>query len=75
MSQEAEKLRKKLGLSQDELAECLGLAGRNVVSRWTTGRRAIPEPVRRLLYFLNKLPVDEANAILDQFKNIGRTRK
>lgn len=75
MTQEAENLRKKLELSQEELAECLGLAGRNVVSRWTTGRRAIPEPVRRLLCFLNKLPIDEAKDILDQFKALGRARK
>ena len=61
---EVTKLRMKLGMNQTELADALGLAGPNVVSRWETGRRKRPEPTRRLLCLLNDLPKTEAMALI-----------
>ena len=54
------ELREKLGLSQTELSEALGLAGPNVISRWETGRRVPNEAVRRLICYLHDLPSPEA---------------
>lgn len=50
---ELKDLRAKLGLTQLQLAEKLGVA-RNTVTRWEMGIRSIPEPVVRLLEFLQK---------------------
>ena len=46
-------VRTKLGLTQTQLGEKLGVA-RNTVTRWEMGIRSIPEPVVRLLEFLQK---------------------
>jgi transcriptional regulator with XRE-family HTH domain len=46
-------VRTKLGFTQTQLAEKLGVA-RNTVTRWEMGLRGIPEPVVRLLEFLQK---------------------
>lgn len=45
------RLRRRLGLTQVELAARLGVAG-NTVWRWEAGQRQIPEPVARLLILL-----------------------
>ena len=64
-------LRDKLGLSQEQLSEVLGLAGKNVVSRWELGERAPGEPVRRLCKYLIELPKDEAKSVLARFRKYG----
>jgi DNA-binding transcriptional regulator YiaG len=50
---ELQDLRITLGLTQVQLGEKLGVA-RNTVTRWEIGIRSIPEPVVRLLKFLQK---------------------
>ena len=50
---ELQALRAKLGLTQPELAEKVGVA-RNTINRWEMGIRRIPEPVVRLLDYLTK---------------------
>ena len=50
---ELQALRAKLGLTQPELAEKVGVA-RNTINRWEMGIRSIPEPVVRLLDYLTK---------------------
>ena len=52
-SEDLKILRTKLGLTQTELGERFGVA-RNTVTRWEMGIRGIPEPVVRLLEFLQK---------------------
>ena len=68
MSKEVEKLRERLELSQEELAQCLGLAGRNAVSRWQTGWRQVPEPLRRLFCLLNDMTKKDALSLLETLK-------
>ncbi len=68
------ELREKLGLSQTELSEALGLAGPNVVSRWETGRRVPNEAVRRLICYLNDLPSPEARQIVRKLKGYEKKR-
>ena len=46
-------IRTKLGLTQEELGQRLGVR-KNTVWRWETGMRHIPEPVARLLPYLAK---------------------
>jgi DNA-binding transcriptional regulator YiaG len=65
---EIQRLREKLGLSQDELANALGLAGKNVVSRWETGERNPSEALRRLFSIWLKLPTPEARRLLEKFR-------
>jgi transcriptional regulator with XRE-family HTH domain len=52
-SDELKDLRAKLCLTQIQLGEKLGVA-RNTVTRWEMGIRGIPEPVVRLLEFLQR---------------------
>ena len=42
------RIRRELGLTQEALAERLGVI-RVSVARWETGTRAIPEPTARLI--------------------------
>ena len=51
--EELKALRARLGLTQYELAEKVGVA-RNTINRWEMGIRSIPEPVVRLLDYLTK---------------------
>ena len=46
-------IRTRLGLTQEELGQRLGVR-KNTVWRWETGMRHIPEPVARLLSYLAK---------------------
>lgn len=43
-----ERIRRRLKLSQDDLAKRLGVT-RGAVSHWELGRRKVPGPVERLL--------------------------
>ena len=43
-----QRIRKKLHLTQEQLAEEIGVH-RVTVARWETGERGIPEPVARLV--------------------------
>ena len=45
---EVRKIRARLGVTQTQLAEWLGLT-RNTVARWEMGLRGIPEPTARLI--------------------------
>jgi transcriptional regulator with XRE-family HTH domain len=54
-TEELKTLRDRLGLTQGELAEKLGVA-RNTITRWEMGIRHIPEPVARLVRLLTALP-------------------
>lgn len=53
VGEELKAIRTKLGLTQTQLGENLGVA-RNTVTRWEMGIRGIPEPIVRLLEFLQK---------------------
>ena len=57
--EELKALRARLGLTQDELAEKVGVA-RNTINRWEMGIRRIPEPVARLMDYLTKEVKTEA---------------
>jgi len=50
---EMKRIRDELGLTQEELAEELGVH-RVTVARWEAGDRGIPEPVARLLLRIRK---------------------
>jgi len=51
--EELKALREKLGFTQTEFGQRVGVA-RNTVTRWETGLRRIPEPVVRLASYLAK---------------------
>ena len=50
---ELKQLRTRLGLTQDELGQRLGVA-RVTVARWELGLRQISEPMARLIQYLQK---------------------
>jgi transcriptional regulator with XRE-family HTH domain len=54
-AEELKALRARIGLTQEELAQKLGVA-RNTITRWEMGIRGIPEPVARLAQLLDVLP-------------------
>jgi DNA-binding transcriptional regulator YiaG len=47
-SEEVKRIRRRLGLTQTELAEALGVR-RGAVARWENGARRVTEPIARLL--------------------------
>jgi len=53
--EEVRRIREKLGLSQAELEQRLGL-GSKVVVRWENGKVRLPGPVNALLRILDKNP-------------------
>lgn len=72
IARDVQNLREKLELSQEDLAEALGLAGKNVVSRWETGERKPSEALRRLFLIWLGLPTPEARRLLEKFRSYGR---
>ena len=54
---EVRVIRKRLGISQRELGERLGVA-QNTVARWERGEAAITEPIARLLRIAGGEPVE-----------------
>jgi transcriptional regulator with XRE-family HTH domain len=54
-AEELKALRIRLGMTQEELAQKIGVA-RNTITRWEIGLRHIPEPVARLVQLLDSLP-------------------
>jgi DNA-binding transcriptional regulator YiaG len=69
------KLRERLGVSQDELARVLGLAGRHVVYRWEAGSRIPGETIRRLVCLLNDLSEREMRQWVGRLKSYGEEKK
>ena len=53
----ARAMRKRLGISQRELGERLGVA-QNTVARWERGEVSITEPIERLLRIVGGEPAD-----------------
>lgn len=74
-SSEIEQLRKKLSLSQEELAQLLGLAGRVIVYRWESGLREPSEVLRRLFCYLNDLSKEEALQLLNKLATYAKKKK
>jgi DNA-binding transcriptional regulator YiaG len=68
-SNDIQKLRTKLNLTQRELSEAFGLYDGFSISRWETGRRKPNEIIRRLFCLLNDLPTREADAFI---KKLGQ---
>jgi DNA-binding transcriptional regulator YiaG len=58
------KLRARLDLSQEDLAQAFGLAGRLVVYRWESGKRIPGVTIVRLVRLLNDLPKAKALEML-----------
>lgn len=55
-------MRMRLGLTQEELGEKLGVR-KNTIWRWEHEQRRIPEPVARLVHYLEKEVKTEKKAI------------
>jgi DNA-binding transcriptional regulator YiaG len=71
VGQDVQRLRQKLDLNQEELSLALGLAGKNVVSRWEIGERKPSEALRRLFLIWLSLPTPEAKRLLEKFRSYG----
>lgn len=65
-------VRRKLGMSQEDLSDSLGILGATTVSRWETGLRKPSETIRRLFCWLNDLPKKQAEEIV---KTLGQYKK
>ena len=63
---EIRKLRARLSLTQEGLAQALGVANGLMVYRWETGKRNPGEPIIRLVKLLNDLPKEKALKMLKQ---------
>ena len=53
---EFKKSRKKLGLSQAELATMLGISGDRTIRKWEEGERTLPGPVIVLMGLILEIP-------------------
>jgi len=58
-------VRKRLGLSRDEIAEVLGLSGYNAVSNIELGLRNPSRLAQMLLRALDSLPAKQAKSFMD----------
>jgi DNA-binding transcriptional regulator YiaG len=65
-------LRKKMNMSQSDMAFYLGIKNKLLVSQWETGFRSPTEPVRRLVCYLNTLSVVKAKRILLDLEKSSR---
>ena len=68
------RLRERLGLSQEDLARALGLHGKGAIYRWEDGLRKPGETLRRLICYLNDLPIGEAQKLLETLKAYGKRK-
>ena len=65
------RLREKLEMSQEDLAQALGVQGRLTVYRWETGSREPSEIIRRLVLLLNDLSERDAKKLLSRIQEYG----
>jgi transcriptional regulator with XRE-family HTH domain len=72
--EELKALRARLGFTQEELAEKVGVA-RNTINRWEMGIRHIPEPVVRLMDYLTKEVREEQKSKTTQKPTRQQARK
>ena len=68
------RLREKLGFSQEDLAQALGVQGRLTVYRWEVGDREPSELIRRLILLLHDMPEREAKKLLHRIQEYGRQK-
>jgi DNA-binding transcriptional regulator YiaG len=64
------ELRKRLDLSQAEMASLLGIASRYTVSQWERGTTIPGGPVMRFLCLLNSFPASELRSIAKRLEQI-----
>lgn len=65
------KLRKRIGWSQLQMAEALGLAHAHTISHWENGFR-VPKGVSdRFLRLLDGLPADDLQRITKRLEKLG----
>lgn len=60
--------REKLGLTQDELAQVLGLAGKKTISHFETGFRTPSPLISAVMSYLGSLPEKKAAAFIEEFQ-------
>ena len=66
------KLRKRMGLSQSEMAETLGVASRYTVSQWERGATTPGGPVMRFLSLLASLSEADLRKIIKNLEKITK---
>jgi|JI9StandDraft_1071089.scaffolds.fasta_scaffold608926_2 DNA-binding XRE family transcriptional regulator len=81
--QQLKKIREQLGLTQDDLAKVLGLAGKKTISHFETGFRTPSPLISAVMSYLESLPDRKAAAFIEEFQrhideaqksNKGRSR-
>ncbi|MGZ3721401.1 MAG: type II toxin-antitoxin system MqsA family antitoxin [Bdellovibrionales bacterium] len=69
---EIKRIRMKLGLTQAQLAELFGLAGKNTVSNIETGFRNPNSTIILMMGLLDSLPKKRSQQLLGQMFNQAR---
>lgn len=69
------ELRKRMGLSQSEMAAALGIASRLTLSQWETGVSVPGGPVMRFLTLLNRLSDSDLHRIMRHLDSITKTEE
>ena len=73
------KIREQLGLTQDELANVLGISGKRPISRYETGERTPDLLTQALMSLLESLPERESIELMellaDHMKKVKRQQK
>ena len=68
-------LRNKIGLSQKQLAQALGLESAGTIYRWENGLRAPNEALRRIFCYLDDLPEEKARKVIEKISEYGTSKK
>lgn len=69
------KNREKLGLTQEQLAEVIGVSGKVTISHYETGFRKPSLLTEALISLLNSLPERKANELIEQISEHIRKAK
>lgn len=70
------EIREKLGLTQAELADLLGMSGKMPISHYETGFRTPGVLVAAVMMHLDSLPERKATAFIEEFqRHVERAQK
>lgn len=76
MDQEnVQKLRKRIGWNQSQMARALGIAQAHTISHWETGFRVPKGISARFLRFLSALPQEDLLKITKHLEKLGMKEK
>ena len=72
---EFREIRERLGLTQKELAEILGLSSYMPINHYESGFRQPSELIKRVMRIFDRWPEKKSNELREALKEMGETEK